>query len=428
MAPAPDPAAASAPAVAIPTANRIMGLIAAIVFLDMVGIGLILPVTPGLLASLGHANVQEAAVIGGALALTYSLMLFFCAPIIGGLSDRYGRRPVLLITLCAMGLDYLLMAWAPSLVWLFIGRAISGIMGATWAAANSTIADLFPPAERTAKFGLLGGVGAAGFVLGPAIGGILGEISLRLPFIIAALFAIMGAVAGWFMLIEPLSPERRRRFTWQRANPLGTLLQMRKIPAVIGILGAWFLFNLGSQATLTVWAFSLIERFQWTPLAIGLSVATYGLLLAAIQGGASGPLTQRFGTIRTAALGCAAAVPAFTILAFAPNGVTLYVGIIIGAVGGLAFPAFQGLMSARVDADAQGELQGAVASVISISALAGPLIMPPIFATFSDDRGLYLPGAPFLLGALLSVAGGLLFWRTVRRHISVTAPPSMHQQ
>jgi MFS transporter, DHA1 family, tetracycline resistance protein len=401
-----------------PSANRVMGLIAAIVFLDMVGIGLILPVSPGLLAQLGYTNVEQAAQIGGALAFTYSLMLFLCAPVIGGLSDRFGRRPVLLFTLLALGIDYLLMAWAPSLFWLFLGRSISGVMGATWAAANSTIADLFPPEERGAKFGLLGGAGAAGFVLGPAIGGLLGEISIRLPFIVAAAFALSGAIIGWFLLIEPLPPERRRAFTLRRANPLGTLLQMRKIPLVIGLLGAWFLFNLGSQATLTVWAFSLIERFSWTPFAIGASVAVYGLLLAAIQGGLSGVLTKRYGAVRTAALGCVAAVPAFFILGLAPNGPVLYLGIIIGAFGGLAFPAMQGLMSERVDADAQGELQGAVASMISISALAGPLIMPPIFAHFADDVGLYLPGAPFLLAALLSVMGGLLFWRTVRRHIA----------
>jgi MFS transporter, DHA1 family, tetracycline resistance protein len=409
-----------------PSANRVLGLIAAIVFLDMVGVGLIVPVAPGLLAELGYTNVQEAVLYGGALALTYSAMLFFCAPIIGGLSDRYGRRPVLLITLFALGIDYLLMAVAPNLFWLFIGRAIAGIMGATWAAANSTIADLFPPEERGAKFGLLGGAGGAGFVLGPAIGGLLGEISIRLPFLVAAIFAFGGAIIGWFMLIEPLPPERRRAFTWRRANPLGTLLQMRQVPVVIGMLFALFLFNLGSQATLTVWAFSLIERFQWTPFAIGASVAVYGLLLAAVQGGLSGVLTQRIGAVRTAALGCLAAVPAFVVLGFATTGPTLYAGIFIGAFGGLAFPAMQGLMSARISHDAQGELQGAVASILSISALAGPIIMPPIFAHFSDRVGLYLPGAPFLLAALLSALGGLWFWRTVRLHLS--APDSVGEQ
>jgi MFS transporter, DHA1 family, tetracycline resistance protein len=387
----------------------------------MAGVGLIMPVLPALIGELGAASLEQSALIGGALLLVYALMLFVWAPIIGGLSDRFGRRPILLLTLAAMGADYLLMAWAPTLFWLFIGRAISGIMGATWAAANSTIADLFPPEQRGAKFGLLGGAGAAGFVLGPAIGGVLGEIDIRLPFLVAAGVALSGAVIGWFILSESLPPERRRRFEWARANPLGTLLQMYRIPAVFGIIAAIFLLNLGSQATMTVWAFSLIERFGWSPLAIGVSVAVYGLLLAVVQGGLTGLAIARFGAVKTAYLGCFMALPAFVLIGLAPSGVLLYLGIIIGALGGLAFPAFQGLMSARVPEDAQGELQGAIASALSISAIAGPLIMPPIFATFADDRGIYLPGAPFLLAAALSVTGGLVFWRTIRRHVSADA-------
>lgn len=399
------------------SSHRVILFVTAIVFLDMVGVGLIVPVLPTLISTLSGGTLQNAALVGGALLLAYSIMLFFCAPIIGGLSDRFGRRPVLLVTLAAMGLDYLLMAWAPTLIWLFVGRAISGIMGATWAAANSCIADLFPPEERAAKFGLLGGAGAAGFVLGPAIGGILGEIDIRLPFLAAGGFALAGAVAGWLLLPEPMAPERRRPFTWRRANPLGTLLQMRRTPAVMGIIAVLFLLTLGSQATMTTWAFTLIARFDWSPLAIGLSVAVYGLLLAGVQGALTGAAIQRFGAIRTAAAGCIAAVPAFLILAFAASGPALYLGILIGAFGGLAFPAFQGMMSARVDEDAQGELQGAVASTISIAAIAGPLIMPPIFAVFSDDVGLYLPGAPFVLAAILACAGGLLFWWVARRHL-----------
>jgi len=400
-----------------PSNSRVMALIAGIVLLDMAGLGLIMPVVPGLIGELTDTSLPDAALIGGAMHLTYAVMMFACAPIVGGLSDHFGRRPVLLVTLIAMGLDYFLMAWAPSLFWLFLGRAISGMMGATWAAANSTIADMFATDERAAKFGLLGGAGAAGFVLGPAIGGVLGEIDLRLPFYAAAVLAIAGAAAGWFFFLEPLPPEKRRSFSWMRANPLGTLFRMRRMPVVIGIILVIFLLQLGSQATMTSWAFSLIERFQWTPLAIGISVAVYGLLLAVVQGGLTGLAIRRFGAVHTAVMGCIAAVPAFLLIAIAPSGAVLYVGIIIGAFGGLAFPAFQGLMSERVDPDAQGELQGAIASTISIASIAGPLIMSPIFAHFSDRTGVYLPGAPFLLAALLSVAGGLLFWRIVQVHL-----------
>lgn len=402
--------------------NSALGFVAAIVFLDMAGVGLIVPVLPGLIEQVSGRGLNEAALIGGALLFVYAFMLFLCAPVIGGLSDRYGRRPVLLVTLAAMGIDYFVMAWAPTLVWLFVGRTISGITGATWAAANSCIADLFPPEERGAKFGLLGGAGAAGFVLGPAIGGLLGEIGIRLPFVAAGTLALTGVILGWFFFPETLIAEKRRAFTFARANPLGTLRRMMQLPVVAGILIALLLFSLGSQATMTVWAFSLIARFGWSPLHIGLSVAVYGILLAATQGVLTGHAIARFGPVRTAIIGILAAVPAFAILAIAPSGPVLYFGIVIGALGGLAFPALQGLMSAKVNADAQGELQGAVASTISIAAVLGPLVMPPVFAAFSDKAGLYFPGAPFMLGAMLSALGGIVFWRTASRFLKEDKP------
>lgn len=396
--------------------RAVMPLVAAVVFIDMAGNGLIMPVVPRLIEDVSGRALTEAALIGGALLLVYSLMLFFCAPIIGGLSDRFGRRPVLLVTLVAMGVDYLLMALAPNLFWLFVGRAISGVMGATWAAANSCVADLFPPAERGAKFGLLGGAGAAGIVLGPAIGGLLGELGPRLPFVFAGIVSMVAALLFWFKFPETLPAEKRRAFTLARANPLGTLIQMARLPFVFGVLATLFLFTLASQATTAIWAFLLIERFGWSPLHIGISVAIYGALLAGVQGGLTGVAIARIGPQRTAALGIMAGVCAFAVLAFAATGPALYLGIAVGAYGGLTFPALQGLMSSRVDEDAQGELQGAVASIIAIAAIFGPLIMPPVFATFSDAQGLYLPGAPFLLSSALTAIGGVLFWRTVRRH------------
>jgi MFS transporter, DHA1 family, tetracycline resistance protein len=398
-----------------------VGLVAVIVFLDMAGVGLITPVLPSLIEQVSGRGLVDSALIGGALLFVYSAMLFVCAPIIGGLSDRFGRRPVLLITLVAMGIDYLLMAWAPTLFWLFLGRAISGVTGATWAAANSCIADIFPPEERAAKFGLIGAAGAAGFVLGPAIGGVLGEIGIRLPFLAAGVLSLIGAVVGWFTFVETLPSERRRAFTLARANPLGTIIQMARLPVVFGILAALFLFQLGSQATVTVWAFVLIERFGWTPLWIGISVAVYGILLALVQGGATGKAIARFGAVNTAMFGAIAAAIAFAVLGLAATPALLYLGIAIGALGGLAFPAMQGLMSERVSHDAQGELQGAVASTMSIAAVLGPLIMPPVFAAFSDDAGLYVPGAPFLLGAALTAIGGAIFARTAQWHLKESA-------
>lgn len=401
-----------------PPSKSALALVALIVFLDMTGVGIIIPVLPGLIRELSGETLQSAVLIGGALLFAYAAMVFVCAPIIGGASDRFGRRPVLLATLTAMGIDYFVMAWAPTLVWLLIGRLISGAMGATWAAANSCIADLFPPEERSAKFGLLGGAGAAGFVLGPALGGLLGEYGLRLPFIAAGTLALLGAALGWFRFPETLPADRRREFTWRRANPLGTLLQMRKIPLVIGLITVLYLLNLASQATMTTWAFYLIEKFRWSPFDIGVVTAVYGLLLVAVQGGLTGAVIAKIGPVRTATFGFVGGILAFAILAFANSGPVLYLGVVIGSLGGLTFPAFQGLMSARVDPDAQGELQGAIASVLSISALTGPLIMPPVFAAFTDSKGLYLPGAPFVLSVILTLAGLLLFAVLVRKHMS----------
>lgn len=398
--------------------RTVIALISAIVFMDMAGVGIIVPVLPGLIGELSGSDLQNSALIGGGLMLVYSVMLFFCAPIIGGLSDRFGRRPVLLATLTAMGIDYLMMAWAPTLAWLFLGRAISGVTGATWAASNSVIADLFPPEERGARFGMLGGAGAAGFILGPVLGGLLGEIDLRLPFMAAGVFALGGALLGWFRFPETLPQEKRRAFTLRRANPFGTLIQMAKLPVVIGLIGCIFLMTLSSQATNTIWAFYLIEKFDWSTLQVGISAAVYGFLLAAVQGVLTGKLTARYGAVRTATIGLIACIPPFFLIGLAPSGLVLYLGIIIGALGGLAFPSMQGLMSERVDPDAQGELQGAVASTISISAMMGPLIMPPLFAAFSDDKGLYLPGMPFILSAILAIIAGLLFWHIVRRYLS----------
>ncbi len=403
-----------------PPGKSALALITLIVFLDMTGVGIIIPVLPGLISELSGETLQNAALLGGGLLFAYSAMLFLFAPIIGGLSDRFGRRPVLLATLAAMSIDYFLMALAPTLMWLLIGRLISGVVGATWAAANSCIADLFPPETRGGKFGLVGGGGAAGLVLGPAFGGLLGEFGLRLPFIAAGMLALAGALFGWFLFPETLPRERRRAFDRKRANPLGTLIQIGKLKLVIGLIAVIFLLQLASQATMTTWAFFLIEQFAWSPLDIGIVTAVYGLLLVMVSA-FTGKVIARYGPVHTALLGFAAAVPAFAILAFASTVSALYLGVIIGAFGGLSFPAFQGMMSERVDPDSQGELQGAIASIISLAALSGPLIMPPVFAAFTDNKGVYLPGAPFVLSVILTLAGLALFAALIRKHLRATS-------
>lgn len=394
--------------------------LALIMFIDAAGIGLIVPVMPTLIEGLTGRGIDRAAEIGGWLLFVYATMQFLFAPIIGGLSDRFGRRPVLLATLAMLGVDYALMAWAPTLGWLFLGRIISGMMGATWAAANSCIADSVPAGQRGVAFGALAGAAAAGFVLGPAIGGLLGQFGDRLPFVAAALLCAGGTLFGLASLAETLPVDRRRRFDLARANPLGSIVRMRTNPLVIGCLTAIFFMQLASQSQLSIWAFYGALKFGWTPLVIGLTVTLFGVLLGITQGYLAGKAITRFGAVRTAGWSLGFGFPSFLILAFAPSPIILVAGMVIGSISGMCFPALQQLVTQGVEEDSQGELQGAIASMISLTAIIGPPVMTGVFGAYADNRGLFFPGAPFLLAAGLSVIATLVLVRTLIRHAGKT--------
>lgn len=407
---------------AAPATPATLFIVALIVFIDMLGIGLIVPVLPGLLEEITGLGLAQTARIGGWLLFAYAMMQFLFAPIIGGLSDRFGRRPVLLVTLFMLGIDYAIMAWAPTLLWLFLGRILSGIMGASWAAANSCIADVAGPETRGKYFGIMGAAGASGFVIGPGVGGLLGTVDVRLPFIAAAVLAIGGAIAGYWLLKETMPKERRRTFSFTRANPLGTLLQMTRVPVVLGFLAVIFMSQLGAQSHQNVWAYHTALMFGWDELQIGLSVALFGIMLVLVQGGLTGKVIARLGPERTIMTGFALSLPANLFFAFAPVGAGYFmiIGIVIGAFGGLTFPAMQQLMSARISEDAQGELQGAIASTMSITAIIGPLVMTNAFSTFADDEGLFFPGAPYLLAFGCGIAAmGIAFWNIQRSRAEV---------
>lgn len=397
--------------------QRNLIILAMIVFIDTAGIGLILPVMPSLIQDLTGEGIDRAAEIGGWLLFSYAAMQFLFSPIIGGLSDRFGRRPVLLATLGMLGVDYAVMAWAPTLAWLFVGRVISGIMGASFAAANSAIADCIPADRRGAAFGMLGGAGAAGFVLGPAIGGVVGEYGDRLPFIFAALLCIAGTIAGIVLFKETLPVEKRRAFTLRRANPFGTIIQMAKVPLVIGTLAAIFFMQLASQAQISVWAYYGTVQFNWTPFVIGLTVTLFGVMLGISQGILSGKAIARFGPVRTATISLSFAIPSFLILAFAPNTAVVVIGMLVGCIPGMCFPAMQQLMSERIAEDSQGELQGAIASTISLTAIIGPPVMTGVFGAYADDVGLFFPGMPFVLSAALMVVAVAILAATFKRYV-----------
>lgn len=396
--------------------NRNLAVLAMIVFIDTAGIGLIVPVMPTLIGGLTGEGIDRAAEIGGWLLFAYAIMQFLFAPVIGGLSDRFGRRPVLLVTLALLGVDYALMAWAPTLTWLFAGRLLSGVMGASWAAANSCIADSIPPERRGAAFGMLGGAGAAGFVLGPAIGGLVGQFGDRLPFVFAALLCLCGVLAGLALFKETLAPERRRPFDPMRANPLGSVIRMARVPLVLGCLITIFFMQLASQAQLSVWAYYGTAQFGWSPVVIGLTVTYFGVMLGLAQGVFAGRAIARFGPVKTATISLMFGIPCFVLLAFAPSTAFAIVGIAVGSVTGLCFPAMQQMMSARIEEDAQGELQGAIASTISLTAILGPPVMTGVFARYADGAGVYFPGAPFILSTVLISVAVAILALTLRRH------------
>ena len=387
--------------------------VAFIVFVDMLGLGLIIPVMPRLISEVSATSIHRSAEIGGFLMFSYAGMQFLFAPTIGGLSDRYGRRPVLLTTLFLLAIDYAIMALAPTMIWLVMGRMMSGIMGASWAAANSCVADCISAEKRGRAFGMLAGAGAAGFVLGPALGGLAGEFGTRVPFIVAACLALVGVSIGFFLLEETLPAERRRVFSLARANPVGSIIQIARTPFVLACLAAIFFIQLSSQAQISIWAYWGELQFGWTPTTTGLTASLYGVTLAFAQAVLTGKCVHRFGAANTAKIALLFALPSYLILAFAASTTAVVLAILIGSFAGMTLPALQSLMSLRVDGDAQGELQGAIASTLSSTAIIGPLLMTQTFAHFADDQGIYLPGAPFLISLASLAAAIIILWTSL---------------
>jgi len=372
------------------------------VALDAMGIGIIIPVMPDLLQELSGLSVGQAALWGGYLSFSYALMQFLCSPAIGSLSDRYGRRPVLLISLAALGVDYIVMALADTLWLLFIGRVVAGIAGATFSTATAYIADVTPREGRAAAFGLVGAGFGVGFILGPALGGLIGEFGTRAPFYAAACIAFANFAYGWFVLPESLPPERRRPFAWRRANPLGAFLQVAKVPMVAWFVFAVFLYSLSHFVYPSVWSYYTTEKFAWEPWQIGVSLATVGVGFAVVQGWAIRHILARFGERMTAVMGFVFNIVGMTGIALATQGWMIYVMMPLTALGDIVKPAVTGLMSNLTPDDAQGELQGVLSSAQSVTTVLSPVFMTQMFGAFTVGEGLpYFPGAPFIAAALI---------------------------
>ncbi|HVY83521.1 MAG TPA: TCR/Tet family MFS transporter [Caulobacterales bacterium] len=385
------------------------------VLIDTIGFGIVLPVMPDLIVSMTGKPVADATLIAGFLLTTYALTQFVCGPVMGNLSDRFGRRPVLVASLAAFSFDYLLMGFAPTLGWLFLGRAIAGVAGAVYSPAMAYIADITPPEKRAQSFGVMGAAFGVGFVLGPALGGVLGGLGPRAPFFAAAALAAINFLYGVIVLPESLPAERRRAFDWTRANPLGTLMALRRYGAVVALAGGMFLWQLAHQVYPATWAFFAKIRFNWEPWQIGATLAYTGIMMAFVQGFLTGKIVPKIGEYRAALVGMTCGTAAFLSYVFATETWMIYTIMTLGALQALAYPALNAIMSKQVPPTEQGELQGGVASMMSLSMIFGPFIMTQALGRFSAPGApIYFPGAAFLLAAALGLVALFIVFRAAR--------------
>ena len=380
------------------------------ILIDTLGFGMIAPVMPELISELTGEGMAEAAVYGGSLMFLFAGVQFFAAPVLGNLGDRFGRRPILLISLATLGLDYILIALAPSITWLYVGRFISAIASATFGAANAWVADVSSPEDRPKHFGYLSAAWGLGFMLGPVLGGILGEYGARVPFWVAAGLALLNVLYGFFVLPESLAVEDRRAFSIRRANPIGALLQIRKYPALIGLFAVLIPYQIAHDANPAVWGYYAMHKFDWTVSDVGWSLFAVGASIMLVNAVMVAPVIARIGEKGAVVLGFAAMSLGFFIFAFATESWMMYTGIVPFALVGVAQPALRGMMANRVPADAQGELQGATSSLMSLTMIASPLIMTGLFHNFSHDEAeIVFPGAPFLAASILALLALLIF-------------------
>ena len=373
------------------------------VVLDSMGIGIIIPVMPALFADVtGTEKISDIAIWGGLLASTFALMQFIFGPILGALSDRYGRKPILLLALFVMAAYYLLMGFAQTLWLLFLGRLIGGITAATHATANAYMADISSPEEKAARFGMLGAGFGLGFVLGPLIGGLLGEWGPRAPFFAAAMLAAANGVLCYFVLKESLKTKNRREFMWYRANPIGAILDLRKFEGIYSLLLVFLLFTIGTSIYAAIWPFFTVERFNWSPGMIGISLTIYGVCFAIVQGVLVRPAIKIWGEKKTIIIGFCFEFSAMVTFAFLTDGKILIILIPLASLGVLAQPAIQAILSKSVGDDRQGAIQGVASSLNAIAMVITPITMTWILAVFSDKTAkYYFPGMPFLFSALI---------------------------
>lgn len=392
-----------------------LGFIFMTLLIDVTGLGIVIPVMPDLIRELTGGDLSSAAKYSGWMTTAYAVMQLICAPLLGNLSDRYGRRPVLLISLFGFGIDYLFLAFAPTIAWLFVGRVIAGITGASFTTATAYIADVSTPEKRAQNFGIVGAAFGLGFIIGPVIGGLLGGFGSRVPFIFAACLTLLNWLYGYFVLPESLPKENRRKFEWSRANPIGSLLHMRKYPAIGGLVMSLILVYLGGHALQSTWSFYCMEKFNWQEHQVGISLGVVGAMIALVQGVLIRKTIPKFGQEKSVYIGLIFYTVGMILFAVASQGWMMYAFTVIYCLGGIAGPAIQGLISVQVPSNEQGELQGGLTSLMSATSVVSPAIMTNLFSYFTgSNTPLYLPGAPFYAGAFLIFLSTIFAYRSLR--------------
>lgn len=392
-----------------------IGFIFITLLIDVMGWGLIIPVMPKLISDLKGIAVNDASSYGALLLSVYAITQFVFAPLIGNLSDRFGRRPVLLSSLIGFGIDYIFLALAPTYGWLFVGRIIAGITGASFTTAAAYIADVSTAETRAKNFGMIGAAFGLGFIIGPALGGLLAGWGVRAPFYAAAALCLLNALYGYFVLPESLKKENRRPFEWKRANPLGALKFLKKYPDIGGLAFCFFLIYFAAQAVQGNWSFFTIYQFQWSEKMVGISLAVVGLLVGLVQAGLIRIVNPILGNKKSIYLGLFLYSVGLTLFAFATEGWMMFAFLVPYCLGGIAGPALQSTLAGHVPPNEQGELQGALTSLMSLTTIIGPPIMNNLFAYFTNKKApIHFPGVFFLLGALLMLASLLVAWLHLR--------------
>jgi DHA1 family tetracycline resistance protein-like MFS transporter len=404
-----------------------VGFIFITVLIDIIVFGIIIPVLPQLLQQLLHVTdrtditaISKPAIF---LTLIYGLMQFIFAPILGSLSDRYGRRPVLLFSLLGFGLDYIFLAFAPSIGWLFLGRMISGITGASITTASAYMADISDEKNRAQNFGMIGAAFGLGFIIGPMLGGLLGELGTRIPFLVAAGLAMVNALYGYFVLPESLDMVHRRPFDFKRANPIGSLKNLNKYPAVFGLIIALLFIYIAAHSVQSNWSFANINKFGWTPKTIGISLAVVGVLISLVQGLLIRVVNPKLGNEKSVYIGIALYALGLTLFAFATQGWMMFLFLVPYCLGGISGPALQAIISLHVPKNEQGELQGSLTGLQSLTTIIGPPMMIGLTSYFSiknDPNHIYFPGAAFLLGALFMLLSAIIAYWVLKHDTSAS--------